>query len=205
MPLQRSRLGPPLPNSVASFRLLSAGRSATGCVGRARHASSRDRRGSGRLTTRPPALPINRTRRRRPRCRPAPSARPLKAPAPRPRSGIAGLPDRARRRRWLRPRLPCPPPPDALPPPQRAEPAPMRRAESVCTAPGGRRADRSATRRHEARDLRQLRRHRLASPPRVREFAAARRGGQERRTFGLAGEKWSGGAARRLEQFDGLH
>ena len=39
-----------------------------------------------------PAPPITRTCRQRPCSRPAPSAQPLEAPAPRPRSGIVGLP-----------------------------------------------------------------------------------------------------------------
>ena len=39
-----------------------------------------------------PAPPMTRTCRRRPCSRPAPSAQPVEAPAPRPRSGIAGLP-----------------------------------------------------------------------------------------------------------------
>ena len=39
-----------------------------------------------------PAPPICRTCRQRPCSRPAPSAQPVEAPAPRPRSGIAGLP-----------------------------------------------------------------------------------------------------------------
>ena len=39
-----------------------------------------------------PAPPITRTCRQRPCSRPAPSAQPVEAPAPRPRSGIAGLP-----------------------------------------------------------------------------------------------------------------
>ena len=39
-----------------------------------------------------PAPPITRTCRQLPCSRPAPSAQPVKAPAPRPRSGIAGLP-----------------------------------------------------------------------------------------------------------------
>ena len=39
-----------------------------------------------------PAPPITRTCRQRPCSRPAPSAQPVEAPTPRPRSGIAGLP-----------------------------------------------------------------------------------------------------------------
>ena len=42
--------------------------------------------------TRLPMPPMTRTCRRQPCSRPAPSAQPVDAPAPRPRSGIAGLP-----------------------------------------------------------------------------------------------------------------
>ena len=47
-----------------------------------------------------PAQPINRTCRQRPCSRPAPSAHPLKALAPLPRSGIAGLPARGPWPQW---------------------------------------------------------------------------------------------------------